>query len=318
MNKEQIFNLFKEKPYLIGMGAPTVCNRYGIDLELYLNARREWHQIEDVYSNDQYPNNEYSTNSVPKILILDIENAPLRAYVWSRWRQNVYDEQMISEWFIICWSAKWLFEDTIYSECVTPEEIRREDDSRVLGPLWNLLDTADIVITHNGESFDIPKINARFIVNGFNPPRPYKQIDTLLVAKKQFSFSSNKLDSLAKQFGLDTKLDTSFELWSDCMEGKQEALDYMQKYNKQDILVLENVYLKLRPFIPRHPNIGIYLESSSKVCSTCGSEDIEFCGFQYTNVGKYAIYRCKKCGSYSRVRTNCYDKDKRKELLTSI
>ena len=113
---------------------------------------------------------------------------------------------------MLSWSAKWLDSNETFSAVLTPEEALHEDDTRIVKDLWILLDEADVVIAHNGKKFDVPKCNARFIVAGLAPPSFYKQIDTLDIAKKQFGFSSNKLDALAGYFGFKTKLDTSFEL----------------------------------------------------------------------------------------------------------
>ena len=71
----------------------------------------------------------------PKILILDIETSPLKAYVWKRWKENISLDQTISEWFMLCWSAKWLFSAETMSCSVTPEDALKEDDSRILKPL---------------------------------------------------------------------------------------------------------------------------------------------------------------------------------------
>lgn len=133
------------------------------------------------------------------------------------------------------------------SNVLTPEEVIKEDDSRIVKNLWKLLDEADIVIAHNGKRFDIPKINSRFILNGCPPPSFYKQIDTKEVASRNFGFSSNKLDALAGYFNIRHKDDTDFDLWVRCLKGDKKALQYMEKYNIGDIEILEKVYLKLRP-----------------------------------------------------------------------
>ena len=251
-------------------------------------------------------------------MIFDIETAPLRAYVWSRWKQNIYLEQTISEWFMICWSAKWLGSEEVFSECLTPDEIKEEKDSRIVKQLWSLIDQADIVIAHNGKRFDVPKINSRFIMAGLPPTSTYIQIDTKEVAAKQFGFSSNKLDALAEYFNIEHKDDTDFELWANCMKGDQKALDYMESYNRKDVTILEKVYLKLRPWIKNHPNIGLYQEENVMVCPTCGSKDLEEDGsFYYTSANKYKIMRCS-CGAISRMRNTSYPKDKKKNLTASI
>ena len=172
------------------------------------------------------------------------------------------------------------------------------------------MNECDVLIAHNGAQFDIPKLNSRFIVNGLNPPTSYQVIDTKKVAKSVFGFSSNKLDALAGYFGIETKMDTTFELWKSCLEGDQDALNYMSKYNRKDVEILEKVYLKLRPYIKSHPNLA-NIEGEC-CCSHCGSHDIEMLEdkYYYTGVSKFHLYRCKDCGALMRGRTNVAGKVK--------
>ena len=202
----------------------------------------------------------------------------------------------------------------VYSEVLTPEEARNEDDSRIVEKLWHLINEADIIIAHNAKHFDVPKMNSRFILNGLNPPAAYKIIDTLDVVKKVFGFSSNKLDALAGYFGFETKLDTDFELWAKCLEGNRQALSYMQDYNIWDVELLELVYLKLRPWIPSHPNLNVFVPNEH-VCSYCGNSNLIDEGFYYTNTNKYKVCRCEHCNGLSRERVGL---NKGSKCLTSI
>ena len=255
----------------------------------------------------------------PKILIFDIETSPLSAYVWGRWKQDISLDQTISEWFMLSWSAKWLNNPNMMSDALTPEEVSREDDARITRSIWHLLNEADIIIAHNGVKFDTPKLNSRFIINGLMPPTPYRQIDTLQVARKEFGFSSNKLDALAGYLGIEHKSETNFLLWKRCLAGEQEALDYMQAYNIKDVEILEQVYLKLRPWIKNHPNISLYLENEDETCPHCGSSNLADTGtFSYTNVSKFSNVRCMDCGGLARRRTSDYPKEKRKALVMSV
>ena len=302
---EKVLSLFRRKSYLVIMGAKKVSNIYDVSVEDVIEARKIYHR-------------EKKKIKKANILIFDIETAPLKAYIWSRWKQNIYLDQTISEWFMICWSAKWLDSEEVFSECLTPDEIKEEKDNRIVKQLWSLIDQADIVIAHNGKRFDVPKINSRFIMAGLPPTSTYIQIDTKEVAVKQFGFSSNKLDALAGYFNIEHKDDTNFELWADCMKGNQEALDYMESYNRKDVVILEKVYLKLRPWIKNHPNIGLYQEKDNMICPTCGSKDLKEDGsFYYTSANKYKVMRCS-CGAISRVRNTSYPKDKKKNLILSV
>lgn len=257
---------------------------------------------------------------LPKVLLFDIETSPLQAFIFQKsvWKANVGSDQVISEWFMLTWSAKWLFDTEIMSERLTGKEAVKEDDGRIVKSLWKLLNEADIVIAHNGDSFDVPNMNTRFIVHGLPPTSPYQTIDTMLVARKQFGFTHNSLNALAKVFGFDPKLDTDFELWKQCVAGDDKALEYMQKYNQGDVKTLEDVYVKLRPWIKGHPNLGLYVEATGAVCPNCGSEDIQWTDkYYFTQTGKYQTFRCK-CGAFGRSRVSALSKSARKSLVIGL
>ena len=249
-------------------------------------------------------------------MILDIETTPMQAYVWKRWKENISLDQTISEWFMICWSAKWLNDDKAFGDCCTTDEMLAEDDMRICYSLWKVLNEADIVIAHNGNKFDIPKINSRFVVHGFLPPSPYKQIDTLDVAKKNFNFSSNKLDALAGYFNIEHKNPTDFNLWKACMAGDKAALNYMFEYNIKDVEILEKVYLRLRPWIKNHPNLATITMADELVCPVCGKKDIIPIPGKYagTAISQYQVYRCRDCYAVVRGR----DKINEKVQLTTV
>lgn len=303
MTLEEVVLKLIEHPIYMKNGKGLLSKKFKCSQETIVEARR-------------IVRNSKSSISNPRILIFDLETSPMSAYVWGRWNQNIPLDATISEWFVLCWSAKWLYSDYIMSDKLTSEEALNEDDSRIMKSLWTLIDEADIIIAHNAKRADVKWMNSRFIINGLNPPKPYHIIDTLEVAKREFKFSSNKLDALAEYFGIEHKLDTNFDLWKKCLKGDIEALNYMCEYNKVDVDILEKVYIKLRPWIKNHPNLGNISESKDHRCSICSSKNIKEIPNQYyyTSVGKYALYRCSKCGGISRGRKNLNDNT----ILTSI
>lgn len=246
--------------------------------------------------------NTTPTRNLPKILLLDVETIPLRSFTWGTWKQNINPVQLISDWMILCWAAKWLGSEDTISDSVTAEEVKAEDDKRIILNLAEVLEEADIVVYHNGKKFDGPKINTRLLYHGFNPPSPYREIDTLEVARKQFAFTSNKLDAINKFLGLSRKIDTNFELWKDCMDGKKSALLQMEVYCAQDVDCLEEAYLKLRPWMKGVANLDTYIDEATPSCTHCDSSklapvlDKHF----YTQSNKYQVYRCQDCGGTSR------------------
>lgn len=306
---QKMVQLFKDKRYLRHMSSKNISKRTHISLEDIASARK--------IMNDQKIS---VINNHAKILIFDIETTPLKAYVWRRWNQNIYLDQTISEWYMLSWSAKWLNRPEVMSEILNPYEISNEDDSRIIKKLWLLLDAADIVIAHNGKKFDVPKMNARFILNNLPPTSPYIQIDTREIAAKQFGFSSNKLDALAGYFNIEHKDETDFKLWSRCMKGDEESLNYMRKYNNKDVLILQQVYLKLRPWIKNHPNVGLYSQLIDyPLCPTCGGHHmVDDNSYYYTAVNKYKVMRCTNCNALARVRNTSIPKEDKKHVIVSI
>jgi len=304
MTKLEFVEILKKKTYMMDMGAGKLSKYYDLTRE-------------EVYEAKELVKKQRQGAKLPKILLLDIETTPLEAYVWQMqvWKARVGDAQIISRWFMLTWSAKWLFSGEIMSNKLTSREVKREDDSRIMGNLWKVLNEADIVIAHNGDSFDIPNINTRCIVNDLPPIKPYQTIDTLRIAQKQFGFTHNSLNALARIFGLSEKIDTDFDLWVRCKNGDDEALAEMELYNRHDVEVLEEVYLKLRPWIKGHPNLGLYMELDVPVCKNCGSTNLKPDGsYSYTNASKFTNMKCE-CGAYGRMRNTQFPKEKRASLV---
>jgi DNA polymerase elongation subunit (family B) len=258
---------------------------------------------------------------LPKVLLLDIETAPLEALLW-RLKTDYVPASMLTRdnWYMLSWSAKWLLEDKMMNDVATPKEAIEEDDERISLSLWNLVDEADIVISHNGKNFDHKMLNMRWMINGFSPPSPYRIIDTYQVARANFTLPSFSLNFIAHILGLGEKLKhEGVGMWKKAMMGDEKALKHMLDYNDRDVWVLEDVYLVFRPWIKNHPSMGVYLETETPVCSACGSPNLEEAGFYRTNVSKFKNFRCKECGSpHNRQRVSALPLDIRKKLLTGI
>ncbi len=244
-----------------------------------------------------------------KILSLDIETAPIKAVLWGMWQELRSIDSIREDWFILSYSAKWLGDkDVLYDSLVEYPDFYKKDsqnDRKLLLSLRDLLDEADIVIAHNGKKFDIPKINARFLKHGILPPSPYRMIDTLKVARSQFALTSNKLDYIARYLGLGKKIDTGgMDLWLGCLAGDPESWRLMVEYNIQDVILLEKVYLKLRPWIVNHPNLSLYDPSEQTTCPKCNSTNLQWRGYAYTTLGAYKRFQCISCGGWGRSKIN--------------
>ena len=263
----------------------------------------------------KYPVDDFSVPEMPKILALDIETKPLTAYVWGLWNNDVGLSMLNADWCILSWAAKWLHKDKIYYEDQRDAK-DIHNDKKILKKIWKLLDEADIVLTQNGIRFDIPKLNARFVMNGMEPPSSFRHIDTLRIAKRNFKFTSNKLefmtDKLCKTKKLKHAKFPGFKLWDECMKGNKEAWDEMKLYNVADIESLIELYHVLAPW-DSSLNFSVYNESDKPTCS-CGSQEFKKSGFYYTNASKFQKYRCKSCGREIRDKQNILTKKKKKGM----
>jgi|TARA_R110001599_G_scaffold260797_1_gene461165 transposase-like protein len=250
---------------------------------------------------------DYEESELPKILLFDVETSFYHFVGWGTYKQYIQHYQITEHQYIISWAAKWLYDENVQSDVVTPKESKNRDDKRILKSIHKLLDEADIVVGHNGDRFDLRKLRWRFISQGMAPPSPFKIIDTLKVARREFFAPSYKQDFLTKYFKLENKIQTDFQLWVDCEAGIPEKLEEMVEYNRHDVMGLEDLYLKIRPYIRNHPNLGVLMEDD--ICPTCGSKHLQETSSVYlTSANKFPVYKCEKCETpYIRGKRNISD-----------
>lgn len=163
--------------------------------------------------------------------------------------------------------------------------------------IYDLLEEADAVIHYNGTKFDIPTLNHEFLYDNLPPPSSYSEIDLLKTARQRFRLPSNKLDYVAQYLGLGGKVKhMGLQLWHDCMDGCPKAWRIMERYNKKDVTLLEDVYNQLLPWVKQHPNWGHWVDDDL-TCAKCGSTDVKKNGLERRTIVPYQRYKCKSCGS---------------------
>jgi len=232
----------------------------------------------------------------PKILFYDLETSPLEIHTWGIYEQNALS--VIKDWQLLSFAYKYQGDKSV--RCVSRRDFTDKTDRSLAVALWNVLNDADVVIAHNGDGFDNKKATAKFIEHGLKPPAPFQSVDTLKIARRYFRFTSNKLDDLGKLLGVGRKKQTGgFDLWLKCMAGDKAAWAKMIGYNKQDVSLLERVYLKLLPWASNHPNMA-YLSGKVAGCPKCSSTRLKSCGIRRFKTSTYTNYRCLNCQSYVR------------------
>jgi transposase-like protein len=258
----------------------------------------------------------FSSPIAPKIILFDIETHVKKAWLFRHGDQYVQPSSFErTENTMICWSAKYLGSDEVLGDCQTSREAKNKDHSRITKSLWKILSDADITISHNGVSFDLPMINTFFVRERLGLPNKFRNIDTCMIARKTFRFESNKLDLLCKELGLKSgKMETTIDLWKECFDGEQKSLDYMYEYNQMDSKILEDLYNVFLPYIPKFPNMGVWGDVSEPVCPYCHGVNFKHKGYFYTPNGKFESFRCE-CQAIFRSKENLLFKDARKNQM---
>lgn len=228
-----------------------------------------------------------------KIYLIDIETSPSLGWSWGKYEQNIL--RFKREWELLSFSFKRHGERK--TTCYARPQFRDRTDYKITKAAWDILNDADVLVGHNIDGFDNPKLRAKFVEHGLPPPKTYKTIDTLKIARSQFLFNSNKLDDLAKTLRIGRKVKTGgVDLWFDCMAGCKKAWKKMIAYNKQDVVLLERVYNLFRTWLPTHPNLSVYKDRPG--CPVCTSRKVQQRGFNVARVRKTPRYHCQDCGHW--------------------
>lgn len=224
-----------------------------------------------------------------KLLILDIETRPAVAYVWRTFKENIGYEQVLDPGGIICFAAKWAGEKEVffYSDWTDGHEA-------MLRAAYALINEADAVVTYNGDKFDLPKLQGEFLLEGLAPPAPVTSIDVVKHVRK-LGFLMNRLAFIGPLLRVGDKVKhEGFELWAKVIDGDDKARRKMQKYNIGDVVLLERLYNKIKPFIKNHPHLG----KERHDCGACGSNKTQSRGYRRTKYFRIQRIQCTSCGAW--------------------
>lgn len=222
-----------------------------------------------------------------RILAIDIETAPLVAYCWGLWKQNISYKHIAKHGRTLCFSYRWLDDPNFETKGVW---INGVEDIKFA---HSLLNEADVVVTYNGTKFDIPVLYSEFLINRITPPSPYINIDLYQTVKKAFRFPSNKMDYVVTRLGYDGKIvHRGMDMWTECMDGNEAAIAEMLEYNIRDVDMLMHLFNSLLPWVTKR----IVPMQVGHLCPKCGSDNLRLKG----TARGYQRYRCNDCGGWSR------------------
>ena len=259
----------------------------------------------------------------PRVLVADIETFPMLSYHWRMWKQNISDAQVVEDVSLMSFAAKWLNQPDAFYIDQRGMGKRMRNHRKTLAAVHKVLSNADMVVAHNGQRFDIPMLQGFMVEEGMPPLPPIKVVDTLLLNRKQFAFSSQRLGFVSPKFmpSDDAKSKHNefpgFSMWLECLADNPAAWDANKEYNLTDVTALEALYLKLRGWYQGGPNFGPYSAAAEgdHVCPNCGSTGVDRKGYRHTQVGIYQRYRCNDCGAWSRGRVLTATRAERSHIL---
>ncbi len=238
-----------------------------------------------------------------RTLVFDCEMAPATSYLWELRVPSGYvnKEMLISRKKLLCVAAKFFGEDEMHFF----SEWHDGHEAMVRG-IWNLLDEADAVVHFNGLAADEPWLATEFVILGLNPPSPYKSIDLYRAARRRFRFMSNSLAYITAELGVGKKLDSGgMQAFINVMNGDPDAQAAMAKYCKGDVISTEELFTRLRPWLPAMPPAAV-VDGTGDGCPSCGSTSLVRKGYAYSPAGAYQRYRCRDCHRWSRSAQRAY------------
>ena len=209
----------------------------------------------------------------PRLVYWDIETSLQPVAVFQLANNDWIDpSNILAERYVIC--ASWLLEGEtrVHSVSVLDDPKRYaknpHDDFHVIKKLHEVLSNVDCLIHHNGDSFDKRYVETRMLVHGFPALPPTTTIDTYKVAKSRLMLNSNKLAYIGELLKVGKKVDTTPGLWMRVLNGERQAVREMVMYNRGDVTLLRDVFMKLRPYVSNHLNRELFGKTG---CPRCGS-----------------------------------------------
>lgn len=246
-----------------------------------------------------------------KRLFFDLETSPNIGWFWrATWKTAIRPNQIREERRVICVSYKWEGEDKVHNITWDADK----SDESLLRQFALIMAEADEVIAHNGDRFDIPWLRTRCLYFGIPFPTYVKSLDTLKKVRSMFNFQSNRLDYIAKFLGYEGKINIGTNVWEDVVftpskyPEYKEAMNEMLEYCDYDVVLLEDVYLKLQSYIKPNTHVGVHQGKSKHSCPHCGTEEVTYVKAQVTAAGGIKrVMHCEKHGDFT-ISNSAYKK----------
>jgi uncharacterized protein YprB with RNaseH-like and TPR domain len=257
--------------------------------------------------------------SKPRIMVFDIETAPIEAYVWGLHDQNIGVDMVKQDFTLLSFAAKYVGDDRIiYADNRHKRDVR--DDKELVKFIQKTLDNCDVLLSQNGVNFDLKKINSRAYFNHLpQVGEKKKHVDLLMEGRRVFGHTSHKLAWITR--ALDSSFQKSshkefpgFDLWREVLNGNARAWNEMKKYNIQDIVATEAVYKDYMTWFGHIDLRPTYMAFPSTECRACGSIRTSRNGTVRRKAGRFQTYICGDCGCTTTLAGQKNNLDKAKKI----
>lgn len=228
------------------------------------------------------------TKQEPKILFFDIESTGLNATFGT----------------LLCIGYKFFNDPEVFVPTILDGRKRGNmlDDKRLVERFAKIYNHCDYSVGHYSSRFDLPMIRTKLLKYGLPPLAPKPHIDTWWIARRELKLHSNRLAVLQDFLGCaSSKTPLKPDDWIQAAHGSKAALDYIVEHCRCDVLVLEEVFLKLRPLAKEEPNRALFFPSEIEIyCPSCGSGHVTRQGFKVAKTRRYQQWQCQDCGKWSK------------------
>ena len=238
-----------------------------------------------------------------KRLFFDIETSPCLGWFWRPgWKVRLSYDNIIEHAKIICISYKWENEDKVQTLVWDKDK----DDGKMIKKFIKVMNSADEIIAHNGDRFDLKWIRSRALTHGINSVPRWASFDTLKSVRANIQLPSNRLGDIGRYFGLSEKIKTDPDLWKNIVFGDSSRMQEMIDYCEQDVILLEQVYQKVKGVVPLKTHVGVTGMREKWSCPACGSQKVVVKSHtnctSATGVRKHQMHcKEKECGRYYHI-----------------
>jgi uncharacterized protein YprB with RNaseH-like and TPR domain len=223
----------------------------------------------------------------PKVLLFDLETTNLAANFG----------------VILCGAWKELSERKIHHVSVLDSPTFDKDptnDRLVVKTMAEALSEADVIVGWYSQKFDFPFLQTRLLAHGMPPMPPIPHVDGWRIARYKMRLNSNRLASASAFLGVEEKTPLSGPIWIKAAAGNRRSIKYVIEHCRQDIVVLEQVYRRIRPLSVAHPNTNV-INDLADGCPVCGAVGrLQKRGWSIARVSRHQRYCCRECGAWSR------------------